>query len=126
MCQEATKTAGHDKLARRVCFPCGARSGGRQKTQSPRPCDRLRPAVDAELAVDVAGVRLDRVQREEKPGSNFPTGQSLGDELQHFDFAFTQRFDEFPIFTSRINLTGIDIRECNQQLMYEIFFYSVS
>jgi hypothetical protein len=56
---------------------CGARSGGGQETQSSRPGNRLRPAVDAELAVDVAGVGLDRVQRKEKPGSDLGIGQSL-------------------------------------------------
>lgn len=33
--------------------------------------NHLRPVVGAELAVDIAGVGLDRVQREEKPGSDF-------------------------------------------------------
>jgi hypothetical protein len=46
-----------------------------------------------ELAVDIAGVDLDRVQREEKPGSNFLIGQPFGDELEYFKFTFAQRLD---------------------------------
>ena len=47
---------------------------GGQDTQSSRSGNRLRPAVDTEFAVDVAGVGLDRVQREEKPGSDLSIG----------------------------------------------------
>ena len=36
-----------------------------QDAQIPGPGHRLRPAVDPELAIDIAGVNLDRVQREE-------------------------------------------------------------
>jgi hypothetical protein len=36
--------------------------------------DRFRPVVDAEFAIDIAGMELDRVQREEGPGSDFWMG----------------------------------------------------
>jgi hypothetical protein len=73
------KKAGRYPLARQVLLSwCGARSGGGQDPQSSCPGNRLRPAVGAELAVDVAGVGLDRVQREEKPGSDFWIGQPFG------------------------------------------------
>jgi hypothetical protein len=49
-------------------------SGGGQNPQSPCPGDRTRPVVDAELAVDIPGVGLDRVQREEEPGCDFWIG----------------------------------------------------
>ena len=65
-------------------------SGGGQYTQSPCPGNRLRPVVDTELAVDIVGMGLDRVQREEEPGSDLWIGQPFGDELQHFEFAFAQ------------------------------------
>ena len=48
----------------------------------------------AELAVDIAGVGFDRVQREEKPGRDLPIGQPFGDELEHFELAFAQGFDQ--------------------------------
>jgi hypothetical protein len=51
------------------------RSGGGQETQSSGPGNRLRPVVDAEFAIDIAGVGLDRVQREEEPGSDLGIGQ---------------------------------------------------
>lgn len=56
---------------------------------------RLGPAVDPQFAVDIAGVDFDRVQRQEKPGTDFLIGQSLGDELEHFKFPFTQWLDQF-------------------------------
>ena len=47
-----------------------------------------------EFAVDVACMGLDRVQREKEPGCDLSIGQPFGDEFKHFQFAFTQRFDE--------------------------------
>ena len=64
--------------------------GGVQNPQITCPGNRLRPVVDTELAVDIVGMGLDRVQREEEPGSDLWIGQPFGDELQHFEFAFAQ------------------------------------
>ncbi len=47
-----------------------------------------------EFAIDVVGVALDGVQREEKPGSDLGIGQSFRDELQYFKFAFAQRLNQ--------------------------------
>ena len=47
---------------------------GGQDTQSSGPGNRLRPVVGIEFTVDIAGVDLDRVRREEKPGSDFWIG----------------------------------------------------
>ena len=38
------------------------------------PGNRLRPVVDTEFTIDIAGVDLDCVQREEKPGTDFLIG----------------------------------------------------
>jgi len=61
------------------------RSGRGQDPQSSCPGNRLRPAVATEFAID------DRVQREEKPGSNFWIGQPCGDELEYLEFTFAVR-----------------------------------
>ena len=76
-------------------LPIQGRHGldGGQNLQGPCPGNRLRPAADTELGIDIAGVGLDRVQREEKPGSDFWIGQSFGDELEDTQFAFAQRLD---------------------------------
>jgi hypothetical protein len=56
------KKAGRYPLARQVLLSlCAARLGGGQYPQSSPPGNRLRPAVDTELAVDIADVGLDRV-----------------------------------------------------------------
>ena len=49
--------------------------------------------MHVELAVNIAGVGLDRVQGEEKPGSDLWIGQSCGDELEYLKFAFAQRLE---------------------------------
>jgi hypothetical protein len=40
-----------------------------------------------EFAIDIAGVDLDRVQREEQPGSDFLIAQPFGDELEYFSLS---------------------------------------
>ena len=47
-----------------------------------------------EFAIDIASVGLDRVQREEKPGSDLLIGKSFGNELEYLDLAFAQRLDQ--------------------------------
>lgn len=65
-----------------------------QNPQSPCPSNGPRPAVDAEFAVDITGVDLDRIQRQKKPGSDFWVGKPFGEKLEYFKFAFAQRFDQ--------------------------------
>jgi len=61
--QVDSKKAGRFSLARQFLLSwCGAQSGGGQEAQRPCSGNRLRPAVDAELAIDVAGVGLDCVR----------------------------------------------------------------
>ena len=73
--REAAKKAGRYLLTRQVLLSWGATDaadalhrialeqlGGGQETQRSRPDNRLRPAVDTELAIDVAGVGLDCVR----------------------------------------------------------------
>ena len=50
--------------------------------------------MDIELAIDVARMDLDCVQRKVQPVSNLLIRQSFRDALEHFEFAFTQRFDQ--------------------------------
>ena len=47
----------------------------------------MRPIINTKLAVYIAGVDFDCVQREVKPSSDFLVGQPLGDELEYFNFA---------------------------------------
>jgi len=54
----------------------------------------LRPILDAEFAVNVAGVPLDGGQRDEEPLGDFLVGQPLGDEAEQLDLALAQRFDQ--------------------------------
>ena len=50
--------------------------------------------MDAKLAIDVAGMGLDCVQREEEPGGDLGIGQPFGDELQDLELALAQWLDE--------------------------------
>ena len=43
----------------------------------------LGAAMHIELAIDIASMGLDRVQREEKPGSDFTIGQPFGNESEY-------------------------------------------
>jgi len=67
---------------------------GRENAQSPCPGSRLRPAMHAELAIDVAGVGLDGVEREVEPGRDLGVGQPVGNECKHLSFAVAQRLDQ--------------------------------
>ena len=82
-----------------------AQLDGGQDPQGSSPGDCLRPVVGVEFAIDIAGVGLDRVQREEKPGSDFLIGQSFGDELQYFKFALAQRFNQIRFLSLRYRWT---------------------
>jgi hypothetical protein len=93
--QEASQgpqTAGRSPLARQALWSFSSKGwqgfDGAQAPQSSSPGNCLRPATDTEFAVDIAGVGLDRVQREEQPGRDLAIGQSLSDELKHFELAF--------------------------------------
>ena len=71
--------AGRSSVARQavrsLCATEVARqSGGRQDSQIPCPGHRLRPVVDAELAVDMLGMGFDRVQRDIESRSDFWVG----------------------------------------------------
>ena len=65
-----------------VSYPEGGIEGGisawclegGQDPQGSGRSNRLGPVVDAEFAVDIAVVDLDRMQREEKPGRDFRIG----------------------------------------------------
>ncbi len=50
--------------------------------------------VSAEFTIDIAGVNLDRVQREVQPIGDFLIGQPLGDELEYFQFPFAERLQQ--------------------------------
>ena len=51
-------------------------------------------ALHLEFVEDFPIVPFDCAQREEKPGANHAIRESLGNELEYFYFACTQRFDE--------------------------------
>ena len=86
-----------DFLCRQCNFQVSWQLVGEQDPQSPSLGTRLRPVIDTEFAVDVAGVDLDRVQREEKPGSDLWIGQPFGDELEYLNFALAQRLDHYRV-----------------------------
>jgi len=60
-----------------------------------------------EFAINIARVDLDRVQREVKPGSDLVIGQSLGEELEYFNFALAQRFNQFSFRNLRFRWTSL-------------------
>lgn len=60
------------------------RSGRGQESQGPCSSNCLGPVVDTELAVDVACVDLDCVQREVGPGGDFTIDRSIGEECEDF------------------------------------------
>ena len=49
--------------------------------------------MHVEFPIDIAGVGLDCVQGEEKPGCDLWIGQPSGDELEYLKLAFAQRLD---------------------------------
>ena len=53
------------------------------QAQTLRLYDCLGSAINTEFAINIAGVDLDRVQREVKPGSDLWIGQPFSDELQY-------------------------------------------
>ena len=75
---------------------------GLEQAQFPPTRHSLRPAVHLELAVDIAGVGLDRVQREEEPGSDLGIGQPCGDEFEYLAFALGQRLDQLGLGDSSL------------------------
>jgi hypothetical protein len=66
---------------------------GGQQPQSPCLGNRLCPAADDELGIDIAGVGLDRVHREKEPGRDLWIGQPFGDELEYLELTFAQGFN---------------------------------
>ena len=50
--------------------------------------------MHVEFTVDIAGVGLDCVDRDEKPGADLLIRESVGDELEHLKFTFAERFDQ--------------------------------
>jgi hypothetical protein len=73
-----------DFVCRQCQFQAPRRLDGGQDPQSPCPGTRLCSIIDSEFALDITGVGLDRVQREEKPGSDSLIGPPFGDELEYF------------------------------------------
>ncbi len=56
--------------------------------------DGLRAAADAQLAVDVGGVGLDRSDGDDQLVGNLAIAQPLCDERQHFQLAQAERLEE--------------------------------
>src|SRR4028118_124949 len=84
--RQRAEVAGFGRCQSR--FQAVRRLDGGQHTQRSRPSNRLRPVVDGELAVDIAGMDLDRMQREVEPGRNLLIGQPFRDVVEHFKLAF--------------------------------------
>lgn len=51
--------------------------------------------MNIELAVDIASVDLDSIQREVEPLGDLPIGQPVGDQVQHFHFAIAEGFNQW-------------------------------
>jgi len=82
-------------MRRQYWFQASRRLNGGQEPQSSCPGNRLRPIVGVEFAVDITGVDLNRIQREEKLGCDFRIGQPFGEELEDFKLPFAQRLYDF-------------------------------
>jgi hypothetical protein len=73
-----------------------------QDPQGSAPGNRLCAILDCKFGEYIAGVDLDRVQREIEPGSDFLVGQPFGDEVEYFAFALAERLDPFRLGASRL------------------------
>ena len=88
-CARGQKKRAAMRWPTRLCGLCmlsrvSRQLGVRQDPQSPCLGNRLCPVVDTELSVDVVGMGLDRVQREDEPGRDLWIGQAFSDELEYF------------------------------------------
>ena len=54
----------------------------------------LGATADTQLAVNVAGMNLDRAYGEDKPLGDFGVGQPCGDEAEDIKFAWSERVGE--------------------------------
>ena len=84
----ASPSGSFDIICRQCRFQAPRLLGGGQNSKSSCLGNSLCTVVDTESAIDIAGVDLDRVQKEVKPGGDFLIGQPFGDELEHFKFSF--------------------------------------
>ena len=66
----------------------------RQQTQLPGSGNGLHTAVNTQFAVDVVGVGSHGIGREEQLSSDFAVGEPLGQEVEHFQFAGGQGFNQ--------------------------------
>ena len=66
--------------------------GEQAKLAGPR--DGLGAALDAQFAIDAAGVPLDRVQCDDEPLGDIFVGEPLADEAQNVAFAGCKRDEE--------------------------------
>ncbi len=58
--------------------------------------------LDRKFGEYIAGVDLDRMQREIKPGSDLLIGKPFGDELEYFEFALAERLNQFGFGISQL------------------------
>jgi hypothetical protein len=65
-----------------------------EQFERPATCDRLCPAGDAQLSENVINVPFDCADLDVQPGRDLGIRQSIGDQTQHFQFAFTERLDQ--------------------------------
>ena len=54
--------------------------------------DGLRPAVDPQLAVNTAGMCLDRASGEKQPGGDLGAREAICNQAQHFQLTTAQEF----------------------------------
>ena len=67
--------------------------GEQAKLASPR--DGLGAALDAQLAIDAAGVSLDRVQRDDELLGDVLVGETLADEVEDVELAWGEGVGEW-------------------------------
>ena len=73
----------------KVSFPAGG-----EQAKLARPRDGLGAAFHTQLAIDTAGVPLDRVQCDDEPLSDLLVGETVVNETEHVAFAGGERFEE--------------------------------
>jgi len=64
-----------------------------QQAQLAGASDGFGAALNLQLVEDPAVMPFDRVQGEEKPFADLPVRETLGDQLQDFQFALAQRLE---------------------------------
>jgi len=65
-----------------------------QDVQSPASGHRFLAIVDAQLVINIAGVRLDGGQRDEQPAADLAIRQIFRQQVEYFQLAGAQRLDE--------------------------------